>query len=70
MFQSLIELISNPLVWKLLLGYWIFNAFAAALPQPNGSKFYQFFYRFIHTLSGNLDRAAQKFNVPSAEPKP
>jgi len=56
--------LSNAVLWKAIVAYWLFNAAVTALPQPNGGKAYQFIYRFMHTLAGNLDRAAQKLNVP------
>jgi hypothetical protein len=68
MFQSLVEFISNPILWKVIVAYWIFNAAVTSLPQPNGNKLYQFVYRFCHALAGNIDRAAQKFSVPGAQP--
>lgn len=65
--SSLTELIANPLLWKILVCYWIFNAATTALPVPvNGNKFYRFFYGFMHALSGNIDRAASSFRVPGA----
>lgn len=65
--NSLTEFLANALIWKVLAAYWIFNATADSLPQPNGNKWYEFFYKLIHKLAGNLDRAAQKFNVPGSE---
>lgn len=65
--NSLAEFLANPLLWKIIAAYWIFNAVASSLPLPNGNKLYQFVYKFIHSLAGNLDRAAQKFNVPGAD---
>ena len=60
------QFLAQPLVWKILAGYWVFNAAVTALPQPNGSKPYQFLYRFAHTLAGNLDKAASALKVPGA----
>jgi hypothetical protein len=70
--QEIIQLLSNPLVWKLVGGYWIFNAATSSLPQATekSAAWYQFAFRFMHALGGNLDRAARKFNVPGAEPQP
>lgn len=73
MEQSLIALIENPLVWKLLIGYWIFSAAVGAMPTPEttSNKGYQFLFRFGHALSGNINRAAITFKVPGAtEEKP
>lgn len=67
--ESLIDLLGNPLVWKVIVGYWIFSAFIGALPTPEASsyKIYQFAFRFSHLLSGNVNRAAIVFKVPGAE---
>ena len=65
---SITGFLSNPLLWKIIAAYWLFNALASSLPAPNGNKFYQFFYRFVHTLAGNVDRAAKSFNVPGLAP--
>ncbi len=62
--QSLVDFLANPLLWKIVLAYWLFNALVSSMPNPNGGKLYQFVYRFMHTLAGNVDRAAQKFALP------
>lgn len=64
MITTLTQFLANPVVWKVVVGYWIFNAATTALPLPNGNKFYQFVYAFFHTLAGNLDKAAKSFNLP------
>jgi hypothetical protein len=64
--SGLADFFSNPLLWKIVVGYWIFNAAASSLPEPNGNKLYQFAYRFIHTLAGNVDKAAAKFQLPGS----
>jgi hypothetical protein len=70
--NSLMELISNPLVWKIVISYYVFSAAVGALPTPDsgGNKFYQFAFRFAHILAGNLSRAAVKFQVPGAQVEP
>jgi hypothetical protein len=70
--QSLMDLLSNPLVWKVLIAYWVFSAAVGALPTPevSGNKFYVFLFRFAHGISGNLTRAAVALHVPAAEDKP
>jgi hypothetical protein len=70
--QSLLDLLSNPLVWKVLVSYWVFSAMVGALPTPEQSsnKFYVFVFRFAHGISGNLNRAAVALHVPAAEEKP
>ena len=79
--KELMELATNPLVWKLLIGYWAFSAIAGALPspdevlrvKPNVNPFtllaYKFAFSAIHGLSGNLSRAAIAFKLPGSEQK-
>jgi len=66
--QTVMDLISNPLLWKVLFAYWVFSAAVGALPTPEekGNKLYQFFFRFAHTLAGNLNRAAIALKVPGS----
>ena len=66
--QSLVSFLSNPVVWKLVVAYWLFSAAVDSLPQPNGNKFYQWLYGFLHATAGNVKRAAESFNVPGAQP--
>jgi ABC-type dipeptide/oligopeptide/nickel transport system permease component len=67
--NSLLEFVSNPVFWKVIVAYWLFSSVVGALPTPDTSsgKFYQFFFRFMHLLSGNVSRAALKFQLPGAE---
>jgi hypothetical protein len=75
--QSLIDLFSNPLVWKLLGGYWVFSAFVGAIPSPDKAAvyiksglalfIYGIIFGFLHGVSGNIARAAVAFKVPGAE---
>jgi hypothetical protein len=39
--------------------YWIYSAAVSSLPDPasNGSPVYQWLYRFLHTIAGNLTTA-------------
>lgn len=69
MFNSLAELLANPLVWKVVVAYWIFSAAVGALDTPDASsgKAYKFAFRFLHALAGNVNRAALKFGVPGAK---
>ena len=64
--NSIAEFLANPLVWKMLIGYWLFASAVGALPDltPNSSALYSFFYRFLHGFAGNLKSAATRFNVP------
>lgn len=68
--NSLMELVSNPLVWKVLITYWVFSAAVGALPTPeeNSAKWYVFLFRFGHGISGNISRAAVALKVPGAQP--
>lgn len=67
--ESLMDLLANPLVWKVIVGYWLFSAFVGALrtPDSHSSEVYQFVFRFSHLLSGNVNRAALVFKVPGVE---
>lgn len=40
---------------------FIFNAAVQALPDPNGSKGYTWFYRMMHLLAANIRVTAKKF---------
>jgi hypothetical protein len=68
--NSLMEIISNPVVWKVLISYWIFSAAVGALPTPeqDSTKVYIFVFRFAHILGGNVSRAAVTLKVPGATP--
>lgn len=68
MLQELISLLQNPLLWKILISYWVFSAVVGALPDPNGNKWYRFFYGFMHGLAANIMTAARQFKVPGANP--
>lgn len=69
--NSITDLLANPLVWKVLGAYWVFSAAVGALPTPlqSDSRLYQFFFRFCHALSGNVNRAAVALKVPGATPE-
>lgn len=66
MFSSVAEFLANPLVWKIVVAYWIFSAGVGALETPDtkSSKLYRYTFRFLHALSGNLNRAAVALRVP------
>lgn len=80
MLSALMELLTNPLVLKVLVGYWVYSALVGALPSPAefsaavSSPGRQLIYRFVfaalHGFSGNLNRAAIALKVPGAEEKP
>lgn len=67
--NSISEFLSNPLVWKLIVSYWVFSAAVGSLPTPteNSREIYVFFFRFVHALAGNLNRAAVALKVPGAQ---
>lgn len=76
--ESLVQLLSNPLVLKVLIGYWIFSAFVSKMPSPNDVVkvkpdiapmtllVYQTVFGFLHGIAGSVSRAAIAFKVPGA----
>lgn len=68
--NGLVELLSNPLFWKILISYWVFSAAVGAMPTPqqSSSGFYIWGFRFLHGLSGNLNRAAVALKIPGGAP--
>jgi hypothetical protein len=66
---SILELLANPKVLELLFGYWVFSAAVGALPTPTEKSpaVYVFVFRFGHSLSGNLSRAAVALKVPGSQ---
>lgn len=72
MFTDIGQLLANPVMFhallKLFLMYGAFMALTSALPTPrvNSSMVYIFVFRFVHTLSWNLNRAAVALKVPGA----
>jgi hypothetical protein len=77
MFAALVELLTNPLVLKALLGYWVYSAFVGAwispeefskvIKGPGWQLLYRIVFAFLHGLSGNLNRAAIALKVPGAQ---
>lgn len=67
--NDVLGFISNPVVWKAILAYWLFSSAVGALPTPEqgDSKLYQFAFRFAHGLAGNLNRAAVALKVPGSQ---
>ena len=45
--------------WAAVVAYWIFSAAVSAMPEPaaNGSPAYLCFYRFLHSIAGNITTA-------------
>jgi hypothetical protein len=77
--QPIIDLFSNPLVWKILISYWVFSAFVGSIPSPDKAQqyikggaallVYGVFFAFLHGVAGNMARAAIAFKVPGSEPE-
>lgn len=69
--QSLETILTDPWVWLAIALYWVFSAMVGALPTPDttSGKGYVFLFRFLHSLSGNLNRAAVALHVPAADDK-
>jgi hypothetical protein len=67
--QSLVALVSNPLFWKVLVGYWIFSALIGPLPRPTeqSSQLYRYLFGVLHSIAGNINRAALAFKLPGAQ---
>lgn len=64
---ELLSIIGNPYFWGLVFAYWIFNAAVEALPAPveTSGALYQWAYKFLNTLAGNIQEAF-KSHVPGA----
>lgn len=67
--NAITELLTNPLVWKALAGYWVFSALVGSLDTPTTTdgRFYRVLFRFLHGLAGNVNRAAVALKVPGAQ---
>lgn len=67
--MDLFSFLQNPVLWKVLLVYWIFSAAVGAMPMPHdkSSGFYRWFFAFVHSLAGNLNRAAVALKAPGAQ---
>ena len=59
MVDQITQLVGNPYLYALIAAYWIFNAAVEAMPEPmpNGSPGYCWAYKFLNTLSGNVQEA-------------
>ena len=55
----MLNIIHDPNFWFLVGAYWIFIAAVGALPPPTPSSGpgYQFLYKFLHTIAGNITTA-------------
>jgi len=68
MFDGLFQIAQEPWLYGLVAAYWIFNAAVEAMPEPtNGSAGYCWLYKFLNTLSGNVQEAL-KWKIPGAKP--
>lgn len=67
--NELIQIIGSPHFWGLVACYWIFNAAVEAMPAPteHDGAGYQWAYKFLNTLSGNVQEAF-KSKIPGAKP--
>lgn len=48
--------------------YWIFSALVGSLdtPSTDSKSWYKFLFRFLHSIAGNINRAAITFRVPGS----
>jgi hypothetical protein len=55
----MLEFITEHSFWAAVVAYWIYSAAISSMPEPmpGGSSGYLWFYRFVHTLAGNLTTA-------------
>jgi hypothetical protein len=53
------EFVTQHQFWAAVAIYWIFSAAVSSMPEPasGGSSVYQWIYRFLHTLAGNVTTA-------------
>lgn len=57
--QDTLHLLANPHFWFLIGLYWIFMAGVGAMesPTPQDGSGYRWAYKFLHTLSANINAA-------------
>src|SRR5213593_703787 len=53
------EILSEHQFWTAVVIYWMFSAAVSSMPEPapNGSAAYLWFYRFLHSIAGNITTA-------------
>jgi hypothetical protein len=53
------EILSEHQFWTAVVIYWMFSAAVSSMPEPapNGSSGYLWFYRFLHSIAGNITTA-------------
>jgi hypothetical protein len=59
--NSIIQLVMQHQVVAGATGLWVFSALVGTMPDPTvtSGTAYIWLYRFLHTLSANLDKAAK-----------
>ena len=59
MFNELLQVVGNPYFYALVAAYWVFNAAVEALPAPTDTNGlgHHWAYKFLNTLSGNVQEA-------------
>lgn len=54
----MIHFIAQHEFWSGIIAYWVFSAAVSAMPTPNGSsQGYEWLFKFLHTIAGNLTNA-------------
>jgi hypothetical protein len=50
------EFVTQHQFWAAVAIYWIFSTAVSSMPEPasGGSSGYQWIYRFLHTVAGNV----------------
>src|SRR5438105_2799729 len=50
------EILSEHQFWTAVVIYWMFSAAVSSMPDPsaNGSPAYRWFFRFLHSIAGNI----------------
>ena len=53
------EILSEHQFWTSVVIYWMFSAAVSSMPEPgpNGSPAYLWFFRFLHSIAGNITTA-------------
>src|SRR2546428_1992005 len=53
------EIANEHQFWTAVVIYWMFSAAVSSMPEPgpNGSPAYLWFFRFLHSIAGNITTA-------------
>ena len=53
------EIVGEHQFWTAVVIYWMFSAAVSSMPEPapNGSSGYLWFFRFLHSIAGNITTA-------------